>query len=178
MRYRRAFVPGGSWFFTVVTERRKPVLASPETVEVLREAFRRVREKRPFHIDAMVVLPDHLHAIWTLPPGDADFATRWRLIKTWFTKHCDPALCSPTNAARMRKAEQAFWQHRYWEHLLRDETDFARHMEYIHYNPVKHGYVGAPQEWPFSSFHRYVAAGAYPEDWGKGIVIDDLEGCE
>jgi putative transposase len=178
MRYRRAFVPGGSWFFTVVTERRKPILASPESVEVLREAFRNVLEKRPFRVEAMVVLPDHLHAIWTLPEGDADFATRWRLIKTWFTRHCDPALRTAPNAARMNKAEQALWQHRYWEHLLRDEADFARHVEYIHYNPVKHGYVTSPLEWPFSSFHRYVAAGRSPADWGKGVIIDDVVGGE
>ena len=178
MRYRRAFVPGGTWFFTVVTEQRRPVLASPEAVDVLREAFRTVRNKRPFHVDAVVVLPDHLHCIWTLPPGDADFATRWRLIKTWFTKHCDPALLPDANQARMKKSQQALWQHRYWEHLLRDETDFSRHVEYIHYNPVKHGYVTAPFEWPFSSFRRYVAEGVYPADWGEGIVIDEGVGRE
>jgi putative transposase len=143
---------------------------------MLREAFRTVRNKRPFRVEAMVVLPDHLHCIWTLPPGDADFATRWRLIKTWFTKHCDPALRMPPNPARMKKTQQALWQHRYWEHLLRDEADFARHVEYIHYNPVKHGYVAAPREWPFSSFQRYVVAGIYPADWGKGMVIDDVVG--
>jgi putative transposase len=122
MRYRRAFVPAGSWFFTVVTERRRPLLASPEAVAVLREAFRVVRNKRPFRVDAIVVLPDRLHCIWTLPPGDADFATRWRLIKTWFTKQCDPALRVEPGAARTKKREQALWQHRYWEHLLRDEV--------------------------------------------------------
>jgi putative transposase len=178
MRYRRAFTPGGCWFFTVVTEQRRPILASPEAVGVLREAFRAVRDKRPFHVEAMVVLPDHLHCIWTLPPDDADFATRWRLIKTWFTKHCDPALRAVPNPARTKKAEQALWQHRYWEHLVRDETDLMRHVEYIHYNPVKHGYVSSPLEWPFSSFQRDVAAGIYPADWGKGVVIDAGVGSE
>jgi putative transposase len=175
MRYRRAFVPGGSFFFTVVTATRRPLLASAEAAEVLRMAFRVVRAKRPFEVDAMVVLPDHLHCIWTLPPNDADFATRWRLIKTWFTKQCDPSLRSPPNRARMTKHEQALWQHRYWEHLLRDEEDFARHVEYIHYNPVKHGYAQAPMDWPYSSFRRFVEAGIYPADWGRGEM--DFEGA-
>jgi putative transposase len=119
-------------------------------------------------------MPDHLHCIWTLPPGDAHFATRWRLIKTWFTKHCDPALRTLPNPARVAKREQALWQHRYWEHLLRDETDFIRHVEYIHYNPVKHGHVAAAGDWPYSSFHRYVEAGLYSADWGRGAM--DLAG--
>ena len=128
--------------------------------------FARCVQKRPFTVDAMVVLPDHLHCIWTLPPGDADFATRWRLIKTWFTRHVDAALHSAVNTARARKGEQAVWQHRYWEHLLRDERDFIRHVEYIHFNPVKHGYVLSPIEWPYSSFGRYVEDGRYAQDWG------------
>ncbi len=173
MRYRRAFTPGGSFFFTVVTERRRPVLASA-AVEVLRTALRAVCDTRPFVVDAMVVLPDHLHCIWTLPPGDADFATRWRLVKTWFTKHCAPALRAAPNRARMAKGAQALWQHRYWEHALRDEADFARHVEYIHYNPVKHGLAVSALAWPYSSFRRYVAEGVYPADWGQGGM--DFEG--
>jgi len=168
MRYRRAFVPGGSYFFTLVTHRRRPIFNTPETVEVLRNAFRTVRSKRPFRMDAMVVLPDHLHCIWVLPPDDGDFAIRWRLIKTWFTRHCDPNLRAVPDRARARKGEQALWQHRYWERLLRDEADFIQHVEYIHYNPVKHGYVAAPRDWPFSSFRRHVEAGIYPADWGHG----------
>ena len=130
MRYLRAFIPGGAFFFTVVTERRRPLLAS---VEVLRMAMRAVRATRPFEVDAMVVLPDHLHCIWTLPPDDDDFATRWRLVKTWFTKHGDPALRAVPNRARVAKRQQAVWQHRYWEHLLRDEADFVRHVPYRKY---------------------------------------------
>lgn len=168
MRYRRTFIPGGSFFFTVVTEQRRPVLASAEAVEVLRMAFRAVRSTRPFEVDAMVVLPDHLHCIWTLPPNDGDFATRWRLVKTWFTKHCDPALRTAPDRARTAKGEQALWQYRYWEHLLRDEADFNRHVEYIHFNPVKHGHAQAPMDWPYSSFRRYVEADIYPADWGQG----------
>jgi putative transposase len=178
MRYRRAFIPGGSFFFTVVMERRCPVFASAEAVDVLREAFRSVRLSRPFELDAVVVLPDHLHCIWTLPPGDADFATRWRLVKTWFTKHCDPALRKASNLARAAKNEQALWQHRYWEHMLRDETDFARHVEYIHFNPVKHGLVSSALDWPYSSFRRYVEAGVYPADWGQRAMDIDGVGHE
>ena len=142
----------------------------------MREVFRNIRNARPFEIDAMVVMPDHLHSIWTLPPDDGDFATRWRLIKTWFTKHCDPVLRSVPDAARKAKQEQeqAIWQHRYWEHLLRDEDDFARHVDYIHYNPVKHGLVKSPMDWPYSSIHHYVAAGVYPPDWGQSNI--PLEG--
>ena len=174
MHYRRAFAPGGSFFFTVVTAARRPVLASAESVEVLRDAFRTVQKSRPFTIEAIVILPEHLHCIWTLPPGDADFATRWRLLKTWFTKHSAPGLRVATNPARAAKGEQALWQQRYWEHQLRDETDFARHVDYIHYNPVKHGLCAAAIDWPYSSFRRYLAAGVYAADWGR--VTGDLAG--
>ena len=114
MQYRRAIVPGGTFFFTLVTDRRRPILASDEAVDALRNAFRSVRQSRPFEIDAIVVMPDHLHCIWTLPPDDADFSTRWRLIKTWFSKHCPDALRRTPDAARLTKGEQAIWQHRYW----------------------------------------------------------------
>ena len=190
MDYRRAFVPGGSFFFTAVTESRRPVFSTPENVAVLREAMRRVKAKHPLAIVATVILPDHLHAIWNLPPGDADFSTRWRLVKTWFTKHCDrekvPSECflSPASAldvpgvrSRLAKAEQAVWQHRYWEHWLRDERDFARHLDYLHYNPVKHGWVCHPIDWPYSSFRHFVKRGIYTEDWGSSLS-PDLDGTE
>jgi putative transposase len=118
MHYRRAFTPGGSFFFTLVNKQRRPIFTSAETVETLRNAIRAVRASRPFNIDAMVVMPEHLHCIWTLPPDDADFSTRWRLIKTWFTKHHEPD-----------QRAQAIWQQRYWEHQIRDEADFARHVD-------------------------------------------------
>ena len=174
MNYRRAFIPGGSFFFTLVTEQRRPLLASAGAVDILRMAFRVVQSAHPFQLDAIVVLPDHLHCIWSMSPGDADFSIRWRLIKTWFTKHCDPALRGVPNRARVTKGQQAIWQHRYWEHALRDETDFARHVDYIQFNPVKHGYVSSAMEWPYSSFRRYVRDGVYPVDWGQGTM--DLEG--
>ncbi|MDP3230981.1 MAG: transposase [Acidovorax sp.] len=178
MHYRRAFTPGATLFFTVVTHERRPILQTEEAIETLRAALRTVRQTPPFHIDAMVVLPDHLHCIWTLPPEDADFATRWRLIKTWFTKHSPAALRAPTDAARAAKQEQAVWQHRYWEHLVRDENDYARHVDYIHYNPVKHGLAASAADWPYSSFHRYVAAGIYPANWGHEPLQFDGVGHE
>ncbi len=170
MEYRRAFVPGGSFFFTVVTERRRRLFVTSETVDVLRNAFRSVMAKRPFKIDALVVLPDHLHCVWSLPPEDADFATRWRLVKTWFTKHCASWLREASDQAHQRKGQQSIWQHRYWEHVLRDEMDLHHHVDYIHYNPVKHGYVCRPVDWPYSSMRRYVDAGMYSEDWGTGAI--------
>ncbi|NVI83643.1 transposase [Janthinobacterium sp. BJB401] len=151
MRYRRASQPGGSFFFTVVTAHRRPVFSSTTAVNLLRDAFRAVRHKRPFAIDAIVILPDHLHCIWTLPDSDADFMTRWRLIKTWFSKHAE---------------FKDVWQHRFWEHVLRDESDFANHVDYIHYNPVKHGLVSKAIDWPYSSFHRYARQGWCAADWG------------
>jgi putative transposase len=178
MRYRRAWIAGGSFFFTVVTAERCLLLASVEAVEVLRLAFRAVRSRYPFDVDAMVVLPDHLHCIWSLPSGDADFATRWRLIKTWFTKHYDPAWRTVPDRVQSGKREQGLWQHRYWEHALRDEADRDRHMDYIHFNPVKHGLVTSAKEWPYSSFHRYVESGLYPPDWGGGMTDYESGGHE
>src|SRR3954469_19186676 len=114
-------------------------------------------------IDAMVVLPDHLHAIWTLPEGDADFATRWRLIKSGFSRRV--ARGERISDSRAAKAERGIWQRRYWEHTIRDETDFSRHIDYIHFNPVRHGLVRRVEDWPYSSFHRYVRNGTLPDDW-------------
>ncbi|BCO30501.1 transposase [Thiohalobacter sp. COW1] len=174
MNYRRNFVAGGCFFFTLVTAGRRPILTRMNSVAVLREAFRSVRARYPFRMDAVVILPDHLHCIWTLPEGDADFATRWRLIKTGFTRHCDPLLRGMASQRQAKRGEGGVWQHRYWEHTLRDADDYVRHVEYIHYNPVKHGYVGSAADWAWSSFHRYVGMGAYPPDWGGGCV--DFEG--
>jgi len=131
-------------------------------------------KKRPFVIDAVVILPEHLHCIWTLPPFDADFSTRWRLIKTWFTKHCENKYKVKPNPSRIKNGEPAIWQLRYWEHLLRDELDFEHHVNYIHYNPVKHGYVNKPSDWKYSSFHRYVKQSIIADNWGvSGISFPD-----
>lgn len=179
MQYRRAIQAGGCYFFTLVTEQRRRLFTAETRVEVLRNALRQVMNRHPFTVDAIVILPDHLHCIWTLPPDDADYATRWCLVKSWFTRHCDAAVRTRPNAARLRRGEQAIWQHRYWEHLLRDESDYRRHVEYIHYNPVKHGYVDRPSDWPYSSFRRFVASGLLTEDWGaKVMVFPDSVGHE
>mgnify|MGYP002413699748 FL=1 len=168
-RYRRARVAGGTYFFTVVTERRQRVLVLPEVRAALRAAIENVRVARPFDIKGWVLLPDHIHAIWTLPPGDTDFATRWRLIKSHVTRCC-AFLFTPEFQTRRREVKHCgtLWQHRYWEHLLRDEADLRNHLDYLHWNPVKHGLVHRVADWPWSSFHRYVAQGDYPPDWGLG----------
>lgn len=175
MQYRRVFVPGGSYFFTLVTERRRQLFIDEATVNLLRQGFRQVKLKRQFEIDAVVVLPDHLHCIWTLPAGDNDFSTRWRLIKTWFTKHYDQHDVLKSNFARRNKKQHPIWQHRFWEHVIRDQQDFERHVDYIHYNPVKHGYVNKPCDWPYSSFRRYVEQGILPMNWGESGMDLDLE---
>jgi REP-associated tyrosine transposase len=170
--YRRNFIAGGSFFFTVnLAERRRHLLT--EHIDELRDAFRRVRRRHPFMIDAMVVLPDHLHAAWTLPEGDADFATRWQLIKSAFS-HSLPA-SERISDSRAARGERGIWQRRYWEHTIRDEGDFARHVDYIHINPVKHGLVTRVRDWPFSSFHRMVKLGVYPEDWAGDVARYDGE---
>jgi putative transposase len=156
--YRRNFVAGGSFFFTVnLAEQQLQLLTGH--VDQLRTAFREVRRRHPFTIDAMVVLPDHLHTVWTMPEGDADFATRWRLIKSAFSR-------------RLPAGERGIWQRRYWEHTIRDESDFVRHIDYIHINPVKHGLVTRVGDWPYSSFRRMAKLGVYPEDWA-GDVADE-----
>lgn len=156
--YRRAAAPGGCFFFTVVTFGRRPILGDPAVFERLRGAFRKVIAERPFEIDAMVVLPDHLHCIWRLPREDADFSTRWRVIK----QHVSSGMDAAVNA----RGEKQVWQRRFWEHLIRDEEDWRRHMDYVHYNPVKHGYVKRPVDWRFGTFRRAVEKGWYDENWG------------
>jgi putative transposase len=160
--YRRNFVAGGSFFFTVnLAERHLRLLT--EHIDELRAAFRQTRERHPFTTDAIVVLPDHPHAVWTLPDGDRDFAKRWRLIKSTFSRGF--ATGEPVSASRAAKRERGIWQRRYWEHTIRDESDFGRHIDYVHINPVKHGLVTRVSDWPHSSFHRMVKLGIYPEDW-------------
>src|SRR5436190_17176110 len=137
--YRRNFLAGGSFFFTLnLSDRRHRLLT--QHVALLRRAFRKIRRTHAFAVEAIVVLPDHLHTIWTLPQGDAYFPLRWRLIKSEFSRHLPWLLRRETiSASRASKNERGIWQRRYWEHTLRNEADFARHADYIHYNPVKHG---------------------------------------
>ncbi len=170
MRYRRAKESGATYFFTVnLADRHRRLLT--DHADVLRAVLRAVQYRHPFHIDAIVILPDHLHAVWTLPPEDADYPTRWALIKAGFSRHIPRG--ERRGASRLAKGERGIWQRRYWEHMIRDETDYARHMDYVHYNPVKHGYVCIAAGWPYSSIHRYIEAGTLPSDWGGGGQGED-----
>jgi putative transposase len=169
--YRRNILPGASFFFTAnLADRRQRLLV--DHIDLLRAAFREVRPRHAFTIDAIVVLPDHIHTIWTLPDGDADYALRWRQIKSAFSRSLPRV--EHLSLSRSIKGERGIWQRRYWEHTLRDDDDFARHADYIHYNPVKHGHAPAVGAWPFSSFARMVRAGVYAQDWSDGGRDDDL----
>ena len=169
-QYRRVFEEGGCYFFTVVTEGRRPL--SIEHIGLLREAFRHGKEGHPFAIDAIVVLPDHLHTVWRLPPGDDDFSLRWMVIKRKFSAGFDGVA---VNTSKQAKREKGIWQRRFWEHCIRDERDWRAHLDYIHYNPVKHGYCGSPADWPYSSFGRAVAQGWYERDWGISVPRNVVE---
>jgi putative transposase len=167
--YRRAFVPGGCWFFTVnLLERGGSLLV--DHIDSLRESVAGTRSNYAFHIDAVVVLPDHLHAIWTLPPGDADFSIRWRLIKTAFAKSLP--IQERRSAVRKARNERGIWQRRFWEHMIRNDADYAKHVEYCYINPVKHGLVRRVRDWPHSSFHRDVERGIVPLDWVGDAAAD------
>jgi putative transposase len=167
--YRRAFVEGGCWFFTVnLLDRRATLLV--DCIDSLREAMGWTRDRYSFHIDAMVVLPDHLHAVWTLPPGDSDFSTRWRLFKSRFARSIPKH--EQIDRVRTNRMERGIWQHRFWEHLIRSEADYARHIEYCYINPVKHGLVARVQDWPHSSFHRDVREGLFPQDWAGDFAFN------
>jgi putative transposase len=168
-RYIRSRAAGATFFFTVTLEDRSS-RALVDNVDQLRQAVAAVRRARPFRIDAMVVLPEHIHVLRTLPPHDSDFSTRWMLVKASFTRAIDLG----RKAQRQRgKGERSLWQRRFWEHQVRDEEDFARHVDYIHFNPVKPGWVRQARDWPHSSFHRYVREGKLPGDWG---ISPDLPG--
>ena len=159
--YRRNRVAGGTYFFTVaLADRRSDLLTAH--VDLLRQAFREARRRRPFTVEAIVVLPEHLHTIWTLPAGDGDFAVRWSHLKSHFSR----AVAKRVELEPSVRGEFSAWQRRYWEHTIRNEEDFASHCDYIHYNPVKHGYVASPGDWTWSSFGRFVERGAYGIDWG------------
>ena len=171
MQYRRARIKGGTYFFTVVTHKRAKILCEPENVVLLREAFKHVMNEHLFTIEAFVLLPEHLHCIWRMPGGNHDFSTCWRLVKSYFTRNCDTKYRQTPFGSRQKKKEQSIWQRRFWEHTIRTEEDFVRHVEYIHYNPVKHGLVPAPKDWEYSSFHRYVRNGIYDLEWAAGQDI-------
>jgi len=169
--YHRSWVPGGTYFFTVVTYQRHPILLSNEARDCLHAAWTSVRNRFPFSIDAVCLLPDHLHSIWTLPEGDSNYAVRWGEIKKTFTKlfTSKAEFGQDLSESRLRRGEAGVWQRRYWEHTIRDQADYYRHLDYIHYNPVKHGLVVKPGDYFWSSFHRYVKLGFYEDNWGSSI---------
>ena len=172
--YRRNRVEGGCYFFTVnLRDRRSDLLVAE--IDALRSAVRTARARHPFHIDAWVVLPDHMHGLWTLPPDDFDFPVRWRTIKALFSRSVPRAVprAEDRRPSLVRKREAGVWQRRSWEHTIRDDRDYAVHMDYIHCNPVKHGLAARPADWPFSSFAKCVTLGLYPIDWaieGPGLA--------
>jgi putative transposase len=161
MDYRRYYQAGGTYFFTAVTESRRPLLI--EHIERLRAAFRHVRQRYPFALDTIVVLPDHLHALWRLPEGDHDYSLRWMVLKRKFSSALQ---LQPSTLSQASKREKGVWQRRFWEHAIRDEEDWRRHLDYLRYNPVKHRSADAPLAWPYSSFSRWVREGPYEPDWG------------
>ncbi|MCB2262269.1 MAG: transposase [Candidatus Thiosymbion ectosymbiont of Robbea hypermnestra] len=171
--YRRWRVPGGCYFFTVNLARRKNNSLLVQHINLLRKAFRKVKQAHPFHLDAVVVLPEHLHCVLTLPDGDDDYSMRWRQIKSAFSEKLPPI--EYRSHSRRHKNERGIWQRRFWEHVIRNEEDYAAHVDYVHYNPVKHGHVERVIDWPYSSFHRYVTCGLYPMDWSDTTRIKDLD---
>ncbi len=171
LRYR---VPGGAYFFTInLLDRSADYLT--RHIDALRAAVRRTRNERPFHIDAWVVLPEHMHCVITLPEGDSDFSNRIKAIKIRFVRALPPT--EHRSSVRAARGERGIWQRRFWEHAIRDQHDYARHLDYVHYNPVKHGYVSQVSGWPFSTFHRLVEAGVLPPDWG-GDGTEDMPAGE
>ena len=168
--YRRSYVAGGTYFFTVTLKNRQTTYLT-DYIDELRNAFRLCREKQPFTIDAIVILPDHLHTVWVLPDDDTDYPSRWRFIKSHFTRNIRK---SGVNLSPNRSAGFDVWQRRYWEHTIKSQDDYNRHMDYIHYNPVKHGYVDSPIKWRWSSFHSFVRRGVLAPNWGA--VVNEEQG--
>ena len=166
--FRRWFVPGGCYFFTVVVDGRRRLFDDQRAITLLGDVMRDCFAQWPVTVNAIVLLPDHLHTIWTMPTGDAAYPQRWGWLKKEFTKQwlADGGPDRLVSVARQRERRRGIWQPRYWEHTLEDEHDFERHFDYIHWNPVKHGYVRCPYEWQHSSFHRYVDRGVYDRRWG------------
>ncbi|HEX6708510.1 MAG TPA: transposase [Albitalea sp.] len=159
--YRRALVPGGTFFFTITLADRSSTLLV-DKLDRFRLAYVGARRSVPFETIAICVLPDHLHAVWALPPGDADYSTRWARIKSEFSA----GLAAIRSHSQVNKRERGIWQRRFWEHQIRDDDDPQRHVDYIHFNPVKHGHVQRAVDWPHSSFHQHVKRGWLPDDWG------------
>ena len=170
--YRRVWEGGGTYFFTVNLERRGRNDLLTRHISLLRSVVSLVRLQHPFVIHAWVVLPEHMHCVIELPAGDARFSSRWRLIKAGFSRRL--TVDEWRSGVRIKRGERGIWQRRYWEHLIRNEADFRAHMDYVHINPVKHGFVKRVIDWPHSTFHRLVAQGVYPADWAGGAAVDAM----
>lgn len=173
--YRRSFVPGGCFFFSVALADRQSSLLVDEIAR-LRSAYAVTQTTLPFTTLAICVLPEHLHAIWALPAHDSDYAQRWALLKSSFSRGLP--LAARLSLRQRHKREKGLWQRRYWGHWIRDAEDLQRHLDYLHYNPVKHGLVGQVKDWPYSSFHRYVRQGLLPADWGGGPDASSISSAE
>jgi len=171
--YRRVYIKGGTFFFTVVTNGRYPIFNDKSAVDLLKTSFCLVMLVHPFEMDSIVVLPDHLHCIWILSEGDSDFSTRWRLIKSDLSRNYLAAPKGESSSSRRMKKERGIWQRRFWEHAIRDEADLNMHRDYIYYNPVKHGLADSPNNWEHSSFNAFVKKGMYPTDWGD-VPLEEL----
>jgi putative transposase len=166
--YIRSHTPGACYFFTVVLNDRSSKLLVDE-IDKLRGAYAAVTRSHPFETVAICVLPDHIHAIWRMPAEDADYSKRWSLIKRRFSVGLNDSTPGTSNP---RKGETGIWQQRFWEHQLRNDRDMAQHVEYIHFNPAKHGLVAQVKDWPYSSFHQWVARGDLPAGWGLARAAD------
>ena len=175
--YRRIYIPGGTYFFTVVTYKRLSFLTEPAVRETLRASWEMVQNELPFFLIALCLLPNHLHCMWKLPENDADYSTRWRKIKNNFSQTVDRSILPLVGSTKLRKSkrEVPIWQRRFWEHTIRDQEDYNRHFDYIHFNPVKHGYVQNVIDWPWSTFHRYLSKGIYDPDWGNISLNERLD---
>jgi putative transposase len=176
--YRRNFVPGGTFFFTVVAERRAPLFAEEQARTILGNVMRACAARHPFETTAIVLLPDHLHALWQLAPGDDKYSLRWNWIKRKFTERwlAQGGREQPQPKSRRRERRRGVWQRRFWEHTIQDEADLENHFAYIHFNPVKHQYVARPRDWEPSSFHRWVSSGHYDINWGAGYIGRPMPG--
>lgn len=175
--YRRARTLGGTFFFTIVTYRRQQIFVGDDVINELRNVVKEVKQKHPFQIDAWVLLPDHMHCIWTLPEGDDAYSKRIGMIKAKFTSRVKHKFerSEFITESKIRYRESTIWQRRFWEHEIRGEKDFEHHIDYIHYNPVKHGIVKNVFDWPYSTFHRYVEKGVYSPNWA-GVGFKEFTG--
>ncbi len=178
--YRRAYQPGGYYFFTVTTFKRKPFLTEESAGMCFKHAWQKVKKVRPFETIAFCLLPDHLHCIWRLPENDVDYSQRWASIKSIFSREYSKngAIEINSGISRINKSERAYWQRRFWEHLIKDDVDLNRHIDYIHYNPIKHGLVENLEDWPWSTYHRYIRDGYYNDSRKLETIEDDFQAGE